>query len=123
VARWGGEEFCILIVGAGDQAASVAQRIVADISAHPFATSAGKLAVTASAGSAAIRLSDRARPPHRHRYRDVHRQATRSQSRRQRPTAAEGGKLDLTGAVARARATAVAATGVSDRFRSLPSPT
>jgi diguanylate cyclase (GGDEF)-like protein/PAS domain S-box-containing protein len=54
VARWGGEEFCILIVGAGDQAASVAQRIVAEISAHPFATSVGELAVTASAGSAAI---------------------------------------------------------------------
>jgi diguanylate cyclase (GGDEF)-like protein/PAS domain S-box-containing protein len=54
VARWGGEEFCILIVGAGDQAASIAQRIVADISAHPFATSVGELAITASAGSAAI---------------------------------------------------------------------
>jgi diguanylate cyclase (GGDEF)-like protein/PAS domain S-box-containing protein len=54
VARWGGEEFCILVVGAGDQAASVAQRIVADISARPFATSVGALAVTASAGSAAI---------------------------------------------------------------------
>jgi diguanylate cyclase (GGDEF)-like protein/PAS domain S-box-containing protein len=54
VARWGGEEFCILIVGAGDRAASVARRIVADISAHPFATSVGELTVTASAGSAEI---------------------------------------------------------------------
>jgi diguanylate cyclase (GGDEF)-like protein/PAS domain S-box-containing protein len=54
VARWGGEEFCILIVGAGDQAAVVAQRIVTDISAHPFATSVGELSMTASAGSAAI---------------------------------------------------------------------
>jgi diguanylate cyclase (GGDEF)-like protein/PAS domain S-box-containing protein len=54
VARWGGEEFCILIVGAGDQAASVAQRIVADVCATPFATSVGELAITASAGSAAI---------------------------------------------------------------------
>jgi diguanylate cyclase (GGDEF)-like protein/PAS domain S-box-containing protein len=54
VARWGGEEFCILIVGAGDQAAPVAQRIVAEISAHPFATSVGELTITASAGSAAI---------------------------------------------------------------------
>jgi diguanylate cyclase (GGDEF)-like protein/PAS domain S-box-containing protein len=54
VARWGGEEFCILIVGTGERATAIAQRIVNDVSAHPFATSAGELGITASAGSAAI---------------------------------------------------------------------
>jgi diguanylate cyclase (GGDEF)-like protein/PAS domain S-box-containing protein len=54
VARWGGEEFCILIVGAGDRAAEIAERLVADVAAHPFATSVGELVITASAGSAAI---------------------------------------------------------------------
>jgi diguanylate cyclase (GGDEF)-like protein/PAS domain S-box-containing protein len=54
VARWGGEEFCILIVGTGERADWIARRIVNDISAHPFATSVGELVITASAGSAAI---------------------------------------------------------------------
>jgi diguanylate cyclase (GGDEF)-like protein/PAS domain S-box-containing protein len=53
-ARWGGEEFCILIVGSGERAASIAQRIVEDISARPFATSVGELAVTVSVGSATV---------------------------------------------------------------------
>jgi diguanylate cyclase (GGDEF)-like protein/PAS domain S-box-containing protein len=54
VARWGGEEFCVLIVGSGERAASIAERIVSDIAAHPFSTSVGELGITASAGSAAI---------------------------------------------------------------------
>ncbi len=54
VARWGGEEFCVLMLGDGDDAVVLARRIVAAIAEAPFATSAGDLAVTASAGSATI---------------------------------------------------------------------
>lgn len=54
VARWGGEEFCVLMLGEGDRAATVAQRIVDSVADHPFPTSAGDLDVTASAGSASL---------------------------------------------------------------------
>lgn len=52
VARWGGEEFCVLMVGDSDDASALATRIVTAIGAHPFETAAGSLVVTASAGSA-----------------------------------------------------------------------
>lgn len=54
VARWGGEEFCVLMVADSDDAAALAARIVAAISATPFRTSVGDVAVTASAGSATV---------------------------------------------------------------------
>ncbi len=60
VARWGGEEFCVLMLGQGDAhgrdgtSARLARRIVDTIAATPFHTSAGDLAVTVSAGSAAL---------------------------------------------------------------------
>lgn len=54
VARWGGEEFCVILLGGHDQATVVAQRIVDAIAARPFATSAGEIAVTASVGSASV---------------------------------------------------------------------
>ncbi|MBA2348491.1 MAG: diguanylate cyclase [Solirubrobacterales bacterium] len=54
VARWGGEEFCVIIFGGHEQATVVAQRIVDAVAASPFATSAGDLAVTASVGSASV---------------------------------------------------------------------
>jgi diguanylate cyclase (GGDEF)-like protein/PAS domain S-box-containing protein len=60
VARCGGEEFCVLMLGQGELAtqdeASVrlAQRIVEAIADTPFSTSAGELAVTVSAGSASL---------------------------------------------------------------------
>ena len=54
IARWGGEEFCVLMLGESDHAAVLAERIVAAVSETPFHTSAGDLAVTASVGSASI---------------------------------------------------------------------
>lgn len=54
VARWGGEEFCVIIVGGQEQAAVIAQRIVAAVATQPFPTSAGDLVVTASVGSASL---------------------------------------------------------------------
>lgn len=64
VARWGGEEFCVLMLGQaaetpsedaqGDQAASLGRRIVTAVAATPFPTSAGALTVTVSAGSASM---------------------------------------------------------------------
>jgi diguanylate cyclase (GGDEF)-like protein len=62
VARWGGEEFCVLVLNEDgtargqstrcEETAALAERIVEAIAATPFATSAGEIAVTASAGSA-----------------------------------------------------------------------
>jgi diguanylate cyclase (GGDEF)-like protein/PAS domain S-box-containing protein len=54
VARWGGEEFCVVILGGHEQAAVVARQIVRAVAARPFATSAGELVVTASVGSASV---------------------------------------------------------------------
>lgn len=52
VARWGGEEFCVLMIGDRDDASVLGARIVTAVSETPFATSAGPLTVTVSAGSA-----------------------------------------------------------------------
>lgn len=54
VARWGGEEFCVLTLGKGEDATVLAQKIVAAVAEKPFQTSAGPLAVTISAGSASL---------------------------------------------------------------------
>ena len=54
VARWGGEEFCVLMLGERAGAAALAERVVEVVAAEPFQTSAGALTVTVSAGSAAI---------------------------------------------------------------------
>lgn len=54
VARWGGEEFCAILLGGHDHVTVVARRIVATVAARPFATSAGDVFVTASVGSASI---------------------------------------------------------------------
>jgi diguanylate cyclase (GGDEF)-like protein len=54
VARWGGEEFLIVCRDTGGRAlARLAQRARAGIAARPFTTSAGEIAVTASAGAVA----------------------------------------------------------------------
>jgi len=62
VARWGGEEFCVIILGGHELATVVAQRIVDAAAAEPFATAAGDLVVTASVGSASV-SEDRATVP------------------------------------------------------------
>jgi diguanylate cyclase (GGDEF)-like protein/PAS domain S-box-containing protein len=60
VARWGGEEFCVLMLGQGDAeaqdeaSAGLARRIVETVASSPFSTSAGDIAVTVSAGSASL---------------------------------------------------------------------
>lgn len=67
VARWGGEEFCVLMLGQpaetpseaeqahqADQADLLGHRIVEAVAAAPFPTSAGDIAVTVSAGSASM---------------------------------------------------------------------
>lgn len=60
VARWGGEEFCILMFGQDvadaheEASARLARRIVEVIAGTPFHTSAGDLSLTVSAGSASL---------------------------------------------------------------------
>lgn len=52
VARWGGEEFCVLTLEQSGGAAELAERLRAAIAATPCATSVGPLVVTASVGCA-----------------------------------------------------------------------
>ncbi len=60
VARWGGEEFCILMLEQGDAetqeeaSAGLARRIVEAIASTPFHTSAGDVSLTVSVGSASL---------------------------------------------------------------------
>lgn len=50
VARWGGEEFCVLTLNAGAGARGLAERLLAAIAGTAFSTSAGPMDVTASIG-------------------------------------------------------------------------
>ena len=52
VARWGGEEFCVLMIGDRNDPSVLGARIVTAVAETPFKTSAGPLTVTVSAGSA-----------------------------------------------------------------------
>lgn len=52
LARWGGEEFCVLMIGDRDDASVLGSRIVTAISDTTFTTSVGELTITVSAGSA-----------------------------------------------------------------------
>ncbi|MBP6831633.1 MAG: GGDEF domain-containing protein [Deltaproteobacteria bacterium] len=55
VARWGGEEFCVLLVDTDDQGARLAaERVRRAIAQRPFETSAGPLKVTLSLGVVAL---------------------------------------------------------------------
>jgi diguanylate cyclase (GGDEF)-like protein len=54
VGRYGGEEFIIILAGAGLSTEDTAHRLVAAIGGQPFQTSAGELSVTVSAGWALI---------------------------------------------------------------------
>jgi len=68
VARWGGEEFCILMLEQGEAetqeeaSAGLARRIVEAIASTPFRTSAGDLSLTVSAGSASLSSSSPTAP-------------------------------------------------------------
>jgi diguanylate cyclase (GGDEF)-like protein/PAS domain S-box-containing protein len=53
LARWGGEEFCVLTLG-GSSTRALADRLHAAIGATPIQTSAGALAVTISVGYATV---------------------------------------------------------------------
>jgi len=50
VARWGGEEFCVLTLNGHDGANLLAERLLDAVGGHPIPTGAGPLAVTASIG-------------------------------------------------------------------------
>ena len=54
VARWGGEEFCVLTLQNGGGAAGLAERLRAAVAASPCKTAAGDVGVTASVGCAVI---------------------------------------------------------------------
>ncbi|TAK26486.1 MAG: GGDEF domain-containing protein [Myxococcaceae bacterium] len=55
VARWGGEEFCVLLVDTDDEGARLAaERVRRAIAQRPFETSAGPLKVTLSLGVVAL---------------------------------------------------------------------
>ncbi len=54
VARWGGEEFCVVALAGGAQVKDLAERLRAAIADSPFETSAGALHITVSVGSASI---------------------------------------------------------------------
>lgn len=58
-ARWGGEEFLVLMPETdGQRAREVAERLCAGIGRQPYATSAGELVVTLSIGVAALEPGD-----------------------------------------------------------------
>jgi len=54
VARWGGEEFCVLTLEGSAGAENLAERLRVAIAAAPCPTSAGSIPVTASVGFAAV---------------------------------------------------------------------
>jgi diguanylate cyclase (GGDEF)-like protein/PAS domain S-box-containing protein len=55
VARWGGEEFCVLTLEGSAGAEGLAERLRETIASEPCPTSAGPVWVTASVGFAAVR--------------------------------------------------------------------
>lgn len=55
VARWGGEEFCVLTLEASPGAVDLAERLRLAIGGEPVATSVGPVAVSASVGCAELR--------------------------------------------------------------------
>jgi diguanylate cyclase (GGDEF)-like protein len=59
LARWGGEEFLILLPGTGlAQAVGLAERLRSRLAEHPLPTDAGAIRVTASFGVARFRAGD-----------------------------------------------------------------
>ncbi len=57
IARWGGDEFLIVVRGPFVEGAEVAARVVREVTARPMATSAGMIPVSLSAGAAPLESS------------------------------------------------------------------
>lgn len=54
IARWGGDEFLIIVRGPFEEGSEVAARVVREVSARPMATAAGLIPVSLSAGAAPL---------------------------------------------------------------------
>ena len=57
IARWGGDEFLIIVRGPFLEGAEVAARVVRDVTSRPMATAAGLIPVSLSAGAAPLTSS------------------------------------------------------------------
>lgn len=58
IARWGGDEFLIIVRGPFEEGSEVAARVVREVSARPMATAAGLIPVSLSAGAAPLSSSE-----------------------------------------------------------------
>lgn len=58
IARWGGDEFLIVVKGPFVEGTEVAARVVREVASRPMATSAGLVPVSLSAGAAPLRSSE-----------------------------------------------------------------
>ena len=54
IARWGGDEFLLLLRGPFDEGREVVKRVIDQVSAQPMSTSAGLIPVSVSAGAAPL---------------------------------------------------------------------
>lgn len=54
IARWGGDEFLIIVRGPFEEGSEIAARVVREVSARPMATAAGLIPVSLSAGAAPL---------------------------------------------------------------------
>lgn len=57
IARWGGDEFLIVVRGSFAEGSEVAARVVRDVTSRPMATAAGMIPVSLSAGAAPLTAS------------------------------------------------------------------
>ena len=57
IARWGGDEFLIIVRGPFVEGSEVAARVVREVTARPMATAAGMIPVSLSAGAAPLESS------------------------------------------------------------------
>lgn len=58
IARWGGDEFLIIVRGPFEEGSEIAARVVREVSARPMATAAGLIPVSLSAGAAPLSSSE-----------------------------------------------------------------
>lgn len=57
IARWGGDEFLIVVRGSFAEGSEVAARVVREVTSRPMATAAGMIPVSLSAGAAPLTAS------------------------------------------------------------------